>query len=69
MFTRRLVHMEREVELELWREAGKQIGRKLGVVQERKRLKKEMMLLKWVLLFNQLMILVLLLLIMKGAFE
>jgi hypothetical protein len=61
--------MEREVELELWREAGKQIGRKLGVVQERKRLKKEMMLLKWVLLFNQLMILVLLLLIMKGAFE
>lgn len=32
--------MDREVELNEWREAGKEIGRKLGVVQERKRIVK-----------------------------
>lgn len=31
--------MERE-ELERWREAGKEVGRKLGVVQERERIIK-----------------------------
>lgn len=29
--------MEREVELDSWREAGKAVGRKLGVVEERNR--------------------------------
>ena len=29
--------MAGEVELERWREAGKEVGRKLGVIQERKR--------------------------------
>lgn len=57
-----------ETELNRWREAGKGIGRKLGVIEERKRLKKEMMLFKWILLSNQLLILVLQLLIMLGAF-
>jgi len=33
----KLVHMDREVELERWREAGKEVGRKLGVIQERRR--------------------------------
>lgn len=66
MFTRGLVHLE--TELNRWREAGKEIGRKLGVIEERKRLKKEMMLFKWILLSNQLLILVLQLLIMLGAF-
>ena len=67
MFTRGLVHLE--TELNRWREAGKQVGRKLGVIEERKRIKKEMMLFKWVLLFNQLIILGLLSLIMLGAFK
>ena len=66
MFTRGLVHLE--TELNRWREAGKQIGRKLGVIEERKRIKKEMMLFKWILLVNQLIILVLQLMIMLGAF-
>lgn len=30
--------MDREVDLERWREAGKQIGRKVGVVEERNRI-------------------------------
>lgn len=63
---RGLVHLE--TELNRWREAGKQVGRKLGVIEERKRIKKEMMLFKWILLFNQLIILVLQLMIMLGAF-
>ena len=66
MFTRGLVHLE--TELNRWREAGKEVGRKLGVIEERKRLKKEMKLFKWILLCNQLLILVLQLLIMSGAF-
>lgn len=66
MFTRGLVHLE--TELNRWREAGKEVGRKLGVIEERKRLKKEMLLFKWILLCNQLIILVLQLLIMSGAF-
>lgn len=57
-----------ETELNRWREAGKEVGRKLGVIEERKRLKKEMLLFKWILLCNQLIILVLQLLIMLGAF-
>lgn len=57
-----------ETELNRWREAGKEVGRKLGVIEERKRLKKEMKLFKWILLCNQLLILVLQLLIMSGAF-
>ena len=32
--------MDREVELERWREAGKEVGHKLGVVEERKRIIK-----------------------------
>lgn len=63
---RGLVHLE--TELNRWREAGKQVGRKLGVIEERKRIKKEMMLFKWILLVNQLIILVLQLMIMLGAF-
>lgn len=66
MFTRGLVHLE--TELNRWREAGKEVGRKLGVIEERKRLKKEMKLFKWILLCNQLLILVLQLLIMSGEF-
>lgn len=58
-----------ETELNRWREAGKEVGRKLGVIEERKRIKKEMQLFKWVLLFNQLIILGLLSLIMLGAFK
>lgn len=57
-----------ETELNRWREAGKEVGRKLGVIEERKRLKKEMKLFKWILLCNQLLILVLQLLIMSGEF-
>ena len=57
-----------ETELNRWREAGKEVGRKLGVIEERKRLKKEMKLFKWILLCNQLLILILQLLIMSGAF-
>lgn len=30
--------MDREIELERWREAGKEIGRTLGVIEERKRI-------------------------------
>ena len=30
--------MDREVELNAWREAGKKVGRKLGVIDERKRI-------------------------------
>lgn len=30
--------MEREVELDRWREAGKSVGHKLGVVEERNRI-------------------------------
>lgn len=67
MFTRGLVYLE--TELNRWREAGKEVGRKLGVIEERKRIKKEMQLFKWVLLFNQLIILGLLSLIMLGAFK
>ncbi len=63
---RGLVHLE--TELNRWREAGKEVGRKLGVIEERKRIKKEMMLFKWILLVNQLIILVLQLMIMLGAF-
>lgn len=66
MLERGLVHLE--TELNRWREAGKEVGRKLGVIEERKRIKKEMMLFKWILLVNQLIILVLQLLIMLGAF-
>jgi hypothetical protein len=40
MFARGLVHMATEVDLNRWREAGKQIGRKVGVVEERKRIIK-----------------------------
>jgi hypothetical protein len=32
--------VDREVELERWREAGKEVGRKLGVLQERERIIK-----------------------------
>lgn len=35
-----MVSVDREVELERWREAGKEVGRKLGVVQERERIIK-----------------------------
>lgn len=33
-----LVHMATEVDLNRWREAGKEIGRKIGVVEERNRI-------------------------------
>jgi len=33
-----VVSMDREIELNLWREGGKKVGRKLGVIQERKRI-------------------------------
>ena len=39
LFEKGLVFVERE-ELERWREAGKEVGRKLGVVQERERIIK-----------------------------
>ncbi len=32
-----VVSLDREVDPNVWREAGKEVGRKLGVVQERKR--------------------------------
>jgi len=67
LFEEGLVHLERE--LNNWREAGKEIGRKLGVVEERKRNKKEIQMFKWILLFNQVIILALQLLIMIGAFN
>jgi hypothetical protein len=38
MFARGLVHMATEVDLNRWREAGKEIGRKIGVIQERDRI-------------------------------
>ena len=67
MLERGLVHLEEQ--LNNWREAGKEIGRKLGVVEERKRNKKEIQMFKWILLFNQVIILALQLLIMIGAFN
>lgn len=38
MFEKGLVHMATEVDLNRWRDAGKEIGRKIGVVEERKRI-------------------------------
>ena len=38
MFARGLVHMATEVDLNRWRDAGKEIGRKVGIVEERKRI-------------------------------
>ena len=67
MLERGLVYLERE--LNKWREAGKEIGRKLGVIEERKRNKKEIQMFKWILLMNQVIILALQLLIMVGAFN
>ncbi len=67
MLERGLVHLEEQ--LNNWREAGKEIGRKLGVVEERKRNKKEIQMFKWILLVNQVIILALQLLIMIGAFN
>jgi len=67
LLERGLVHLERE--LNKWREAGKEIGRKLGVIEERKRNKKEIQMFKWILLVNQVIILALQLLIMIGAFN
>jgi len=67
LLERGLVYLERE--LNKWREAGKEIGRKLGVIEERKRNKKEIQMFKWILLMNQVIILALQLLIMVGAFN
>ncbi len=67
LLERGLVHLEEQ--LNNWREAGKEIGRKLGVVEERKRNKKEIQMFKWILLVNQVIILALQLLIMIGAFN
>jgi hypothetical protein len=67
LLERGLVHLEEQ--LNYWREAGKEIGRKLGVIEERKRNKKEIQMFKWILLFNQVIILALQLLIMIGAFN
>ena len=62
-----LVHLEKQ--LNYWREAGKEIGHKLGVIEERKRNKKEIQMFKWILLVNQVIILALQLLVMIGAFN
>lgn len=67
MLEKGLVHLEKQ--LNYWREAGKEIGRKLGVIEERKRNKKEIQMFKWILLFNQVIILALQLLIVIGAFN